>query len=456
MGDQVHRVFIGYDDRQNLAYTTLQHSVYSNCSEPISISPLVLNTLPITRRGLTPFTFSRFLVPWLCNYQGWAIFMDLDVLVLGDLAEVFALRDEQYAIQCVNTKQEFERASMMLINCAHPSNKILTPDFVEKDNKTAFHKLGWLKKDEIGFLPAEWNHIVGTDAPSDDAKLVHYTQGIPCHPEVKGCEYADDWADVAKAATQTKDWQTLMGGSVWAADLGDGRKVAKLDPEHLKLKQTTNDEIAKLKNLAYSKSLPSTAFSTLQKTYAAEQQALFTTPHASNVVHQLMNGQIQNTKQLVDKHKLKNAVYYGAPNLYRSIQVRTVKDATPESFADYLGVSADHSDLGLWSNKQAGNPAELVVSIGVLERCPAEDLMWVIRDMFANATRLVSIHIANFPSGLALPDGRDAHLTQRPRLWWETLIRVSAKGIPNVRCIASVYTPSHENANKISCSTFLI
>jgi len=80
--DTVFKIFIGYDERQAVSYTTLQHSILETASGPVSVTPLILSTLPITRRGLTPFTFSRFLVPWLCNYQGHALFLDADMFLV--------------------------------------------------------------------------------------------------------------------------------------------------------------------------------------------------------------------------------------------------------------------------------------------------------------------------------------------------------------------------------------
>ena len=83
------KVFIGADARQSVALTTLIHSIAKNARTPASITPLVLDTLPLKRQGLTPFTYSRFLVPYLCGYQGLGLFLDADMLALGDITEVF-------------------------------------------------------------------------------------------------------------------------------------------------------------------------------------------------------------------------------------------------------------------------------------------------------------------------------------------------------------------------------
>ena len=209
----VEKIFIGYDHRQAVAYNVLQHSIIARASRAVTIAPLKLETLPITRTGLTPFTFSRFLVPWLCRFRGKAIFMDADMLVLGDIAELFDLFDSKHAVQVVQLQERFEWASMILFNCAHKDNKQLTPEFVE-GTATPLHKVGWTEK--IGFLPGEWNHTVLYDAPRPDAKLVHFTGGIPMHPETKGCEYTEQWMQEARDMNTTQTWPGLMGHSVHA------------------------------------------------------------------------------------------------------------------------------------------------------------------------------------------------------------------------------------------------
>ena len=101
------RVFIGYDPREAVAYHVLSHSILSRASQPVSIAPLMLSELGKhiwrERHSLqsTDFAFSRFLVPFLCDYEGWAIFMDCDMLVLDDFAKLWDMRDDKYAVQVV-------------------------------------------------------------------------------------------------------------------------------------------------------------------------------------------------------------------------------------------------------------------------------------------------------------------------------------------------------------------
>lgn len=230
------RIYIGYDDRQVISYTVLQGSIVCQASQPVAIVPLSLPTLPIKRVGLTPFTFSRFLVPWLQDYRGWALFMDADILVLADIAQLFALADDSFAVMVVQNPRRFEWASVILFNCGHPANKALTPAYVD-DPKAPLFKFGWLKNHDIGDLPREWNHLVGYDKPRPDAKLVHYTMGIPPFEETRMCEYADHWMRAHKLVNATAPWAQLMGNSVHCSQHPDGRLLPHFHPDIVALKK---------------------------------------------------------------------------------------------------------------------------------------------------------------------------------------------------------------------------
>lgn len=199
------RVFIGYDPRQPLAYQVLAHSIWKRASEPASITRLQLNQLPIRRKGLTEFTYSRYLVPYLCGYEGTAIFMDADMLCLADIATLPA---PSGSVSVVKNERRFEWPSLMVFDCA--KCKRLTPDYIEYSTPQSFD---WAT-DGVGELPSEWNHLVGYDAPRADAKVVHFTMGIPFWPETRNSEYTDQWHKDAQESMSTVSWEALMGGSV--------------------------------------------------------------------------------------------------------------------------------------------------------------------------------------------------------------------------------------------------
>jgi hypothetical protein len=152
--------------------------------------------------------------------------MDSDFLCLDDIAQMSGWGAGRHAVCVRKSDHKFEWASLIDFDCAHPSNKILTPDYVSTAND--LHRLSWLKDDEIGDISKGWNHLVGYDPPWAHASLVHFTQGLPIFPETEGSEYAEQWRAEHKAMNSTLPWQETMGNSVHAAMTKDGRRVAKL------------------------------------------------------------------------------------------------------------------------------------------------------------------------------------------------------------------------------------
>lgn len=206
------KVFIGYDPRQPLAYNVLQHSIVKNSSVPVSITPLILSQLPLRRRGLTEFTYSRFLVPWLCGFSGRAVFMDADMVVTGDIKELFDAADPLNAVSVMMEQPKFEWASMMVFSCG--SCLRLTPEFVD-DEKNNLFDLAWANY--VGAVPPEWNHCVRYAEPKA-ANLYHYTMGLPCWPETAGADEDAAWVQAYEEMQRTVSWRELMGNSVHAKE----------------------------------------------------------------------------------------------------------------------------------------------------------------------------------------------------------------------------------------------
>lgn len=203
----MNRVFVGWDRREVLPWHVLCHSIIENTSQPVSVAPVKLSHLPLTRpvEGSTEFSLSRFLVPWLCGYEGLALFMDCDMLVSCDVAELFALHDGS-AVQVVqhdytpkdaakfygNVQKPYPKknwSSLMLFDCAQCT--ALTPEYVNTASPMALHQFQWT--DSVGSLPREYNHLVGEYDHDLDAKIVHWTNGGPWLSKYSGTEYAHDW-----------------------------------------------------------------------------------------------------------------------------------------------------------------------------------------------------------------------------------------------------------------------
>lgn len=207
-------VFIGYDPREAIAYHVCTNSIIRHSSQPVSLNPLALNLLRDYKEthtdGSNHFIYSRFLVPHLMNYQGWAIFIDGDMILKEDINQLWNLRDETKAVMVVKhdyktrmpvkylgaKNEDYPRknwSSVILWNCAHASNRQLTPDLVETSTGAYLHRFTWLDNTEVGELAPEWNWLPDEYGANKDAKLLHYTLGTPCFQEFADTPQGDEW-----------------------------------------------------------------------------------------------------------------------------------------------------------------------------------------------------------------------------------------------------------------------
>jgi lipopolysaccharide biosynthesis glycosyltransferase len=213
------KVFVGYDPREDIAYQVCKHSILTK-QPSAEVRPLVQKELrdagwytrPVDKLASTEFTFTRFLVPELANFKGWAVFMDCDMLLTTDIKELFDQADDKYAVMCVQhdytpkegMKMDGQKqtiyprknwSSVVLFNCAHPSNAKLTQDMVNDTelNGAYFHRFSWLKDEEIGELDHTWNYLVGVYDDIDKPKLIHYTEGGPWFENYRNCEFHSEW-----------------------------------------------------------------------------------------------------------------------------------------------------------------------------------------------------------------------------------------------------------------------
>jgi lipopolysaccharide biosynthesis glycosyltransferase len=210
-------IFIGYDSKVKIAYHVLAESILRNSSTPVTISPINLSNLKniYTRKqdplASTEFSFSRFLVPHLMNYNGWAIFMDSDMMMLSDITELWNLRNEDYAVQVCkhqytpNSKNKFlgnnqtiyakkNWSSLMLMDCS--KCKTLTPEYVNTRSGLELHQFKWLDENLIGSIPLEWNWLVGEYPYKEDVHNIHFTEGGPYFKNYKNTEYANEWFNI--------------------------------------------------------------------------------------------------------------------------------------------------------------------------------------------------------------------------------------------------------------------
>jgi lipopolysaccharide biosynthesis glycosyltransferase len=217
------RLTIGFDSREAVVYHTFCQSLIDTASEPLSIVPLAANLLGKHARaksdGSNAFTYSRFLTPYLFDFNGWAIFADGDMISRTDIARLWALRDESKAVLCAkhdyktkakvkylgSKNEDYPRknwSSVVLWNCGHPKNRILTPEFVAEQTGAFLHRFVWLEDDLVGELPLTWNWLTTEYPINEDADLLHYTLGSPCFEEYRSADMANHWLHSQKRSQE--------------------------------------------------------------------------------------------------------------------------------------------------------------------------------------------------------------------------------------------------------------
>jgi len=207
-------IAVGYDSKESVAYHTFCQSILEKSSSPVQFVPLSKNILSFYNEshsdGSNDFIYSRFLIPYIFNYSGWAIYADGDMVCLSDITELWKMRDESKAIQVVkhsyttkaskkylgNKNEDYPRknwSSLILWNCSHPENLILTPDLISRSPGSFLHRFAWIKNEFIGELPIEWNWLAIEYPPNPKVKLIHYTLGTPCFSNYKYSEMSEYW-----------------------------------------------------------------------------------------------------------------------------------------------------------------------------------------------------------------------------------------------------------------------
>lgn len=219
-------IFIGYDSREQDAYEVCAYSLQKFSTMPLAIHGLRQDKLreqgfytrPANEPASTEFAFTRFLVPYLCNYKGTALFVDCDFLFTQDISKLLAwvqheqskVSPMQYSVACVKhqytprrmTKMDGQKqvyyprknwSSLMLFN--NPQCRMLTPNYVNEASPQALHRMAWTADHQILGLPMEWNWLEGEYARPGvmPPAAIHFTNGGPWHQEQRAIDYGDMW-----------------------------------------------------------------------------------------------------------------------------------------------------------------------------------------------------------------------------------------------------------------------
>ena len=207
--------FYGFDPREEVGCHTFVSSVLHHTSEPVSFTPI----RGLQKDGSNSFTYSRFKVPEMMGHKGWALFVDgADMIVKADIAELWEKRDYRTAVQVAQhdyktkhdrkyvgtpmetTNEDYPRknwSSVMLINCAHPNWRRVRDDM----SGSQLHRFTFIDPPFLGHLPLTWNWLADEYGENPEAKLLHWTAGIPAWNSYKDSPHAKDWWDARYKVT---------------------------------------------------------------------------------------------------------------------------------------------------------------------------------------------------------------------------------------------------------------
>lgn len=222
------RIFVGYDERESLAYEVAKSSAAKFGCEvtPIHLSRLrasgmftrptevrdgVVWDLISNRPQSTEFALSRFWVPLLAHC-GWCLFTDCDVVFTSSPLSLLDFADPSKAVHVVKhdlpdsgevgSKMDGQLqvpyarknwSSVSLWNCNHPANRRLNLAMLNTWHRDDLHGFRWLHDEEIGDLPPEANWLVNVEPKPTHPIVAHFTQGGPWLPGWKGAAYDEIW-----------------------------------------------------------------------------------------------------------------------------------------------------------------------------------------------------------------------------------------------------------------------
>lgn len=213
------KIFIGYDSRESIAADVCKYSLEQ--FDDVNVQYLKLDELKSSgynrnfiEKQSTEFTFTRFMIPHLCDYNGWALFCDCDFLFLQDPKELYRHMNPNKAVYVaqhpnyvpngslkmdgIEQHKMYRKnwASFMWINCGHSKVKEhLTLEKINTyQNGRWFHQFGWCEDREIGSLSLEWNTL-DNYYDFENPKAIHYTDGGPWFDQYKSTRYSSLWID---------------------------------------------------------------------------------------------------------------------------------------------------------------------------------------------------------------------------------------------------------------------
>jgi|694.fasta_scaffold10538_10 lipopolysaccharide biosynthesis glycosyltransferase len=201
------RIFIGTEPAQWLPTEVLKHSITRHSQAEYEFKELKNIPLKLQVKMYTGFSFYRFSIPETCNFEGRAIYLDADIVALGDLKELNEMDMGDHGVLARPHKNKGYFTSVMLMDCAKLKNwkvhqwvtlinaGITSYDMIMGAMPTS------LNHKDFGPLDPIWNDL---DHFDEKTKVIHYTH-VPSQPwKVPGHPYAKAYLHEMKVALEDK------------------------------------------------------------------------------------------------------------------------------------------------------------------------------------------------------------------------------------------------------------
>ncbi|WP_429498531.1 glycosyltransferase [Robbsia andropogonis] len=217
ISEDVARVFVGCDpnncDFEQMM--VLEYSLRRHASIPVEIHWMQLSRDPASPwysqpeqdRGwrtdlwVTPFSGFRWAIPALCGYQGRAIYMDADMVVLRDIADLWRTPFTYGQIlAATKRKKKSWRYCVMVWDCAAAKDHLPPLDAL-RSTPEAHANLIHFFNDHPEFtyrLHPDENNVDGENRPLSDIRILHYSD--------IGTQFTHKYAFPRLAAEGSKHW----------------------------------------------------------------------------------------------------------------------------------------------------------------------------------------------------------------------------------------------------------
>jgi hypothetical protein len=263
-------LYIGYDKNEAIAYHVLVQSIIENTSIPVKITPIIKKQIPeYTRKKSllesTEFSMTRFLTPWLSDYEGWSMFIDCDFIFPGDLKELWDMRDDSFTVMVCKhdytpkksikfldkIQSHYDRknwSSLILFN--NGKCRSLSTDYVNSAEGFDLHQFKWVNDDDlIGNVPLSWNHLCEEDNQHHPPHGIHFTNGGPWFKGSRNTEYSNNWIDTRNRAFVADPYSenTLLIDEEEFEVIPPRFKGKGLKSDYFQLKRVSDDKMFHLK-----------------------------------------------------------------------------------------------------------------------------------------------------------------------------------------------------------------